>query len=382
MSKQLGAVLTLALGLAVGAGGCGPNTDSPAKDKTGGKDSGAPADKGSPEASAAPRLQAAQTSFFLGDVDFGQPYQHAFKVENAGTRPLTLKVRLKNCACFDIDIKPEGNVRAGGEAQVVFRWTPRPGQYGTKPLSADLETNDPNTPAVRLELTGRIQPKVRVAPKTLEYIDFQKVQAGSPQTRDFKVFSTDLDRFGLEAKVSHPGLTVKTFPLAPDTEVDDFTAKSGYRVAVSTTENPPQGYFIEKLELQITGKENRTLSIPVYGEVDSGVFQLLPKDELRLEGPQLAQEASKKFRLHLFKTDGEPTVEVASSTPSFLKVSLPKKIGNDGKDWEFEVSIAKDNKEVERVQADRYFEGKIVLKTSVPGARQVQVRVVWAPPSG
>jgi hypothetical protein len=67
-------------------------------------------------------------------------------------------------------------------------------------------------------------------------------------------------------------------------------------------------------------------------------------------------------------------VEVARREPSFLVVSPPKKVG---KYWRLTVSVPETSAEVAKWQPNRYLEGRIILKTSLPKVPEVQVRVVW-----
>jgi hypothetical protein len=324
-----------------------------------------------------PRVELpAQKKVDLGEVDFGDEKKHTFEVLNRGGSPLTWKLATKNCSCFDIDMKPADGIPARSKGEVTLRWTPRVGEYDRKTLEVVLETNDPNNRKITLGMFGQVTPKVRVDPKDQSWIEFDKIEPGRIQQRTLTVYSTELDKFDLKASISHPGLTVKTESLGAGIPVDDVTAKAAYRVIVATTNKPPQGSFSEKLSLAIRSKgENRVIQIPVYGESQSGSYSLAP-EVLEFSKPRISDGDSKKVSLSLLKAGPNDKVEVVERQPAFLGVDC-KKVGPN---WHITVTLPKDNPEAAAHQADKYLQGRVILKTTVPGVPRVQFRVVWIPP--
>jgi hypothetical protein len=365
MIQRFTAISTLLVCWVLGASGCGDSSSQNQSDKGQGKNV-------EPDA----RVQLPrETTVNLGEVDFGDEKKHTFEVLNRGGSPLTWKLARKNCSCFDIVMKPADAVPAGEKGQVTLSWIPRPGHYGAKVLSVDLETNDPQTRTIHLELLSQINPKVRVSPKEWEWLDFDRIEPGRIQERTLTLYSTELDKFELKAQVSHPGLTVKTKPLPSGTQVDALTAKSGYIVTVATTADPPEGNFMETLTLTVGGKENRVIPIPIYGESASGLFKLAP-DKVIFETPNIADGASQRVDLYLFNAKGQEKVEVVERTPSFLQVEVVDLPAKSGKKWRIKVTVPRGNPEAAAFQADKYFQGRVVLKID-PGGPKVQFRVVW-----
>jgi hypothetical protein len=374
MPKKLTTLLILGTFWSIGLPGCGDKSPK-GSDKSVKNGDKTPAE-------GDPVLEGPETTKVdLGKVDFGDVKKHTFTLVNRGGKPLSVAVAKKNCGCFEVEIKPPAPIPPGGKGEIVFHWTPRPGYFDRKELIVDFTTNDPKRPDLHLEVSGLITPKVQVLlpDKEEDHINFRRITAGERQERTIKVFSTEKIRFTLKAKVSDPaGLTVKTTPLPADSLVGSAGVKCGYEVVVGTSDKPPVGNFQETLELKVEGDENRLFRIPVYGEARmSTLFEMKPEDgEVEFKGPQLANEASKKVMLRFFNSPGTETVEVAERTPSFLVVHKEKK----GKHWQITVGIPKDNPELVRYQANRYMEGRVVLKTSLPDLPQVHIRVVWDPP--
>jgi hypothetical protein len=61
----------------------------------------------------------------------------------------------RSCSCGEVDV-PAEEIPPGGEGTVTIRWSPIPGNVGPYRLTAEVQTNDPDTPLVRFEVQGKI----------------------------------------------------------------------------------------------------------------------------------------------------------------------------------------------------------------------------------
>src|SRR5262245_47644598 len=181
-----------------------------------------------------PKLVVGETRFDHGEVDYSRPYSHAFSVTNTGDEPLRLTLERKSCKCTEVQIPADG-IPPGGQGHVTLGWVPIPGQYGAYALAADLGSNDPQHPRLRLEVHGQLNPTVRIWPEDWAEVDFHQIQPGQVLERELKVFSTKLASFELQATASHPGLKVSTRPLAEGAQVGDHAVRSGYVVSLKTS---------------------------------------------------------------------------------------------------------------------------------------------------
>jgi hypothetical protein len=327
---------------------------------------------------AVPNAHAPETSYDFGEVDFTRPYTHTFSVANTGTAPLKLTLTRKSCHCAEVMLPP-GDVAPGEKGPVTLRWVPIPGQAGNYTLAADFETNDPQTPRLRFEVKGQVNPLIRVWPEDWFEIDFRQIHPGRPQERQIKVFSTSLSAFDLQATASHPGLEVSTSPLPPDSRVGDHRAASGYAVTVRSTDRLPKGYFRETLRLAVGGEHARQITLPVYGDVETGAVRVAPQ-EVEFKKPRLTDEDSKRVRVQFLVPSESEKVEITRAEPSFLVVGTPQRLKNGL--WEFTVQIPAGNAEAAKLQPDGFFEGRIVLRTSAAAAAEVPLRVRWVRPGG
>ena len=323
-----------------------------------------------------PQASVPETSSNLGEVDFARAYAHGFDVANTGDAPLQLAVTKKSCRCSSVDLTPS-EIAPGTTGKVVLNWTPVPGKIGPYRLSADVETNDPHRPAIHLEVEAVIQPLIRVWPEDWYFIDFKQIQPGRTQSRDIKIFSTELGDFELLADCSHPGLRITTTRLPAGTLVGETPTKCAYRVEVQTTDKLPPGYFRELLNLHVKGSQPREMTLPVYGEIDTAAFRIAPQ-VLEFKTAKLSAGDSLRAQIQFLVPRDNEKVLVVRSEPAFIEVEPPKQLKRGL--WHLTIRIPPKNAEAVKLQADGYFEGSVVLKTSATGETAVPIRLKWSVP--
>jgi hypothetical protein len=331
-----------------------------------------------PEPQGPPRLEVKERHFDAGDLDNTKRYDHTFTVANAGGEPLRLTVLRKSCSCGSVEVPADG-IAPGGTGPVVFRWSPPVGTVGPYHLRADFETNDPQEPFVTLEVTGRADPRVRLSPPNLPYLDFDNLQPGRPTERSVRVFSTKLDDFKLRIKAVPPGLQAATEPLTRGEAVDDVKVNSGYRLILKTTDKLPAGSFRDELSFEVTlpgEAEPKLLKLPIYVTVNNGVCAVTPS-KINFTCTRIAEGDSKNVRVQFFLPSDKDRVEIVHVEPALLTTSPPKELARGT--WQFAVTLPKDNAEAAKLQADG-FEGKVVFRTG-EGSPEVSVRVNWDPPA-
>ena len=106
--------------------------------------------------------------------------------------------------------------------------------------------------------------------------------------------------FDLEASTTLSGLKTVVTKLKPDAAIDDF--QSGYAVKVRTDAGLPVGYLHERLLLKIRVPEGEgwTISVPIYGEVENGIFQVRPR-EVIFRKKSVTEEDAKEVRVQVLR---------------------------------------------------------------------------------
>jgi hypothetical protein len=370
MSKRGASLQLLALVLILTAVGCPSTAPTPL---TGTKKNGTATQGG-------PRLEIKQTRHEAGEADFSVANEYKFPVRNVGGEPLKLTLASKSCLCTDVVVPAE--IAPGEEAAILVRWTPIPGQVGPHGTTCDIETNDPSKRSFRLEITGTVNPLVRIWPEDISYIDFYRFNPNDVKQRDLKVFSTRLSSFELGAKVTNAGIKVTTSKLDPTSTgpIGDMRPTCAYSVILETTKDLPPGSFFTDLilTLKLPTEGTRTISMRVYGEVNNSLFQVNPP-EIEFKKPKVTDGESQKVRVTFFDPANKPTLKIVKSEPAFLQCDQPRALPGAAGQWEVVVRIPPNNPEVAKVQPDAFFEGHIVLQAS-DSEVQVPVRVKWIPP--
>lgn len=328
--------------------------------------------------SQGPRVEIAARVIDAGEVDNTRSYERSFPITNTGDAPLHLTLSRRSCSCGEIAV-PDA-IGPGGTGAVVFRWKPPPAASGPTTLAAEIDTDDPQTPSLRLEVRSVAKPRVRIAPHDLAFLDLGPVRRGSPAGRTLTVYSPTLEAFGLEATVNDPALRVSVEPMPAGTEVESIRARSAYRVLVRTADTLPPGYIRDDLVLTVTppGESPHRLLVPVYAAAENPAFLVTP-EEIAFTKPRVADADAKTVRVQFTVPADSDTLEVVGVEPRFLHVSPPTRRGRGL--WEFRVELPENHPDAARFQPDHFFEGRILLRSSaVKGT--VPVRVKWVPPEG
>lgn len=322
--------------------------------------------------SLVPRATLETTTCDAGETSYGETRTCTFPITNTGTAPLQLTLDRRSCSCGEVDV-PTDPIPPGGKVVATIRWSPIPGNVGPYRLTAEVQTNDPDAPVLRLEVQGVIVPLVRVLPESWSFVDFRTFGPGQIVERELKLVSSKLETFDLKTVVSHPGLKWSASPLKPEPGEGGF--RSGYAVKLTTSAELPAGYFRESVTFTITASDSRSwnISLPVYGEVENGVLQVLPR-EVVFRKPFVRESDSRKMQLQFIVPSADESVKVVGCEPSFLKCDEPKRL-KPGM-WELTVRLPADDPDAMKYQPDAFFEGKLLLE--VTGSKTpVPVRIKW-----
>jgi hypothetical protein len=150
-------------------------------------------------------------------------------------------------------------------------------------------------------------------------------------------------------------------------------------VLVETTPQLPPGYFMTDLVLTLKPPDApaRDVRMRIYGEVANGIFKVLP-EEVEFKSPRLADGDERKVRVQFIDPTKKQTLKIVRVEPGFVQCDEPHVLGASSL-WQFTARIPPKNAEAAKVQADGFFEGRIVLQASGSEA-QIPVRVKWNPP--
>ncbi len=104
--------------------------------------------------SAPPRLHVEQPAYDFGRLPQGAPIEHAFTVYNRGGAPLTIRTVRSACEC-EVTIEGASDVPPGASTAVRARCR-TDASAGPQRRTVTVYSNDPDTPAALLLLTGTV----------------------------------------------------------------------------------------------------------------------------------------------------------------------------------------------------------------------------------
>ena len=121
----------------------------------------------------------------FGMMKPGDEGEHTFRIENAGTDNLLLRLGATTCKCTLGDLERE-SLAPGESTDVKLSWTVKDGGEPDFTQSAQILTNDPAKVAISLEITGRVVSNVDMVPATWS---FGEVGTGEPLEITGKIYN-------------------------------------------------------------------------------------------------------------------------------------------------------------------------------------------------
>ena len=329
-----------------------------------------------------PQVEVPEHLYNFGSMEQGTTLNHAFTVRNVGDKPLTLSVASTTCKCTVGDLE-NNEVAPGEETEVMLEWTAK-SQVGPFRHGATLSTNDPKNMSVSLTVEGEVVASTSVIPGELI---FGGVAAGTEVQREVFILSrfqeeVEVTNFQFSNSSLNDQLDIEIVPAQPDEfPVDD--AKGAVKVVAKLHKERTIGRFFGWLEVDTNLESAPKLNIPITGNTigDISIFGpgWDPKLSLLRMGAVRSGEG-KVARLNL-STRGEHAqsteFEVVRTSPPELKASLgeKKEINDTLVHMPLLLEIPSGTPPMVRLGEPASSDALVVLKTTHPNAKEVQLRV-------
>ena len=204
--------------------------------------------RASPEAER-PVARVPEADFDFGIGVEGQRVEHDYRIVNAGTQPLKLKVGGTSCSCTAA-LLGTAEVPPGGSTTVKLRLTVQ--TVGRTQQQAVVGTNDPLRPFIYLTLRGQPSRAVRLSPPALKIhvpkragVTERLYLVGPPGLR---VTQVDVDAPEAEVAVEH-------------FEVD--AQRASYRLAVVVPPGDVPGTRQARVTLRTNAEGHEALVVPL-----------------------------------------------------------------------------------------------------------------------
>ncbi|MDR0993462.1 MAG: DUF1573 domain-containing protein [Verrucomicrobiota bacterium] len=206
----------------------------------------------------APKIVCAEPVYDFGERSNTEIVEHAYPIQNDGTLSLEIKSVRASCGCTAV--KPSRDVIAPGEkAWIETRFDLR-GRTGQQVKIITVESNDPQSPVLRLQIKGVALQKLRAQPSN---IFFGRISKDSPRHRSFDVISEAGPIQILSYRTDHPSLSI-TQVESPETD------GSQHRFDLRLADDLPEG--------NLSGTIYVKTDMPGQGDVRITVHAFIPAE--------------------------------------------------------------------------------------------------------
>lgn len=212
----------------------------------------------------------------FGKMDRGATRSHVFIIRNTGDAPLKLEKGDTTCKCTVSDLKGD-SLAPGEETEVKLEWTAKTAEPDFS-QSAEIITNDPARPKVRLLVNGLVIQSIR--PDRSE-LSFNNVSTSDDATVKMKIFGF---RDGPLEILSHEWAQPETAefysavirPLAEDELDKSIEARSGVELTVHLKSGLPLGPLAQTIRLE-SNYDLPPVEIPIVGRIVGDITLVGPK---------------------------------------------------------------------------------------------------------
>ena len=212
----------------------------------------APAETAALEETPAPRIIAPEPIFDFGERESTEVVEHNYVIRNEGEVSLEITSVRASCGCTAV--KPSQNVIApGAEGTIQARFDLR-GRNGMQIKTITVNSNDPKTPVLNLQLKGSIVNALRAQPSTLF---FGRIEPGAERRRTVEIISGKGPIQIVEYRTTNPGLVVT--PIAAEPGADGTV----HRFEVALDPALPEGNISGSLIIKTSLANPPEISIPV-----------------------------------------------------------------------------------------------------------------------
>ena len=220
-----------------------------------------------------------ESRFDFGVMSPGAEGEHLFKVKNVGQKELNLRIGASTCKCTVGDLN-KSSLEPGEETDVKLTWTVKQGIREFS-QSAQLITTDPKSPAVTLEIIGKVVGDFEYVP---DVWTFKEVATGESiefageiyNYTDSKIEPGEL-RFSNEKMTELAEFDVEPIPESEFKEVRE-QAIEGFRVTTKIASGLRQGAISQNLLFPFTRIDSKDAGDQASDEQEDNVDQTGPDD--------------------------------------------------------------------------------------------------------
>jgi hypothetical protein len=283
----------------------------------------------------------------------------------------------------------ERTIPPGESSDIEVLWEAEGGSQAFS-QTADIRTNDPHRPVVKLKIRGWVTERLRAVP---DNINFGGIPAGQETTGEFELFSYYDDRFEVSQYEWVQADTAELFevswePLPAERIADEPHARYGLRGRVTLKPGLPLGPIIQTIRVTTDLPDAPPVTVSFGGRVASDVSIVGDRSTFNPEHNLLnlgVISTTEERSVRLFVVARGPHREkldlrVGQIAPDVLQVEVkpPKPMGAKAVGYQLIVKVPEGSRPVSYLGPGKDALGEIVLETSHPAVPRIPLRVQFA----
>ena len=324
----------------------------------------------------------------FGTMPLEQTGSYIFKIRNDGPAPLELTRGESTCKCTEFTISHE-ELLFGEIGEVLLKWKPDELKVDFE-QSANVITNDPVHPMVKLTIHGQVLLAARPVPPRLS---LGRILGSKAHTSRIVVYGyrdepVRINDFKTSTPENRERFEIRAEPLTPELLLNEPSATSGQSVMLTVKAGLPLGPLQETVRLQTNQSELPVIEVPVYGMVvgDISIVGRNFRDEknILVLGAVTFDKGARQM-LHILVKGPyrrDVTLSLESIDPSdVLRATIGEPNDINGGvviKYPLLVEVVPDSRPVTRRGTEQSQLGVIKIKTTHPHSKEVPVFVDFA----
>ena len=206
-------------------------------------------------ASAQPRISTSEPIYQFGTSLNTKVVTNDFTIQNTGDQVLLIQGIQTSCGCSAAH--PEKDRLEPGESTTITANFDLKNRYGPQTTSFTVRSNDPQTPALRLQFRGEALAPINIEPRN---VNFRQVMVGDERVEKVRLSAMLPELFFNIERIDNPvdALTINYEMLESGKE---------YELTLSVNENAPEGTFNNNISIHTGNADYPVVTLRVAGQV-------------------------------------------------------------------------------------------------------------------
>jgi hypothetical protein len=322
----------------------------------------------------------------FGAMSLSESRDHTFVIENIGDAPLTVAFDAKSCQCTKVELD-KNVVPPGEQVNIYLQWKPTKFDLDFR-QAALFRTNDPARREIELAIRGQVRQNGRATPTSVDFGPMSREQSQSISINVFGYRDEDFEVVDatLLDEENKDKFSVVMTPLTSDQLAAEVGALGGAVVKVDVAAGLPMGSFAQHVRITTNKNDIGPFDVAIRGQVIGDIRIVSSHYSRELNSFMLRELSGDKvheFKFSLMVKGMQPEdihIAAKSIDPSevlSIKFDAPEPIGNVVR-IPGTLVVTPTDKPVNRNGSKQAKSGKLILETSHPDVKEMEIRVAFS----